>query len=62
MSKKLNYAVLYVDQIEIDEIEQKLMKLSFVLKIERSLKPLIRTDYESTIPDKEKQYDYNMGV
>lgn len=61
-SKKLKYAVLYVDQENIEEIEAKLLKLPFILKIDASYKPFIRTDFENTKPDKAKQYDYNMGI
>jgi len=63
-SKKMKYAVLYVDQTEIEKIEHRLTKLSFVLKVERSYKPFIRTDFENTKPDEAKQYDYEykMGI
>jgi uncharacterized protein YlbG (UPF0298 family) len=61
-SKKLKYAVLYVDQDKIDDIENKLKKLSFISKIDRSHKPFIRTNFEKVTPDKDKKYDYNMGI
>ncbi|MEN1966991.1 DUF2129 domain-containing protein [Lentibacillus sp. N15] len=61
-SKKLKYAVLYVDQEEVGDVEKKILKLSFVSKIERSHKPFIRTNYENAKPDKAKQYDYKMGI
>lgn len=61
-SRKLKYAVIYVDQEELETIETKLLKLSFVSKIDRSYKPFIRTNYENAKPDKAKQYDYKMGI
>ncbi|SET29933.1 Uncharacterized protein YlbG, UPF0298 family [Oceanobacillus limi] len=61
-SKKLKYAVLYVDQSAIEEIEAKLSKHSFVSRVDRSFKPDIRTDFENAKPDKAKQYDYKMGI
>ena len=61
-SQKLKYALIYVDQEKIDSIEEKLKKLSFVSKISRSQKPFIRTNYEKVKTDKDKKYDYNMGV
>ncbi|MFB4167612.1 YlbG family protein [Virgibacillus sp. JSM 102003] len=61
-SRKLKYAVIYVDQEELEMIETKLLKLSFVSKIDRSYKPFIRTNYENAKPDKAKQYDYKMGI
>ena len=42
-SKKLKYAVIYVDQENIDKIEGKLKKLPYILKTSRSQMPYIRT-------------------
>jgi uncharacterized protein YlbG (UPF0298 family) len=61
-SKKKRYAVIYVNQAEIEEVETKIMRHSFVSRIERSYKPFLRTDYENSKPDKAKQYDYKMGI
>ncbi|WP_067728266.1 YlbG family protein [Oceanobacillus damuensis] len=61
-SRRLRYAVIYVNREEIEEVEMKIMKHSFVSKIERSYKPFVRTDYENAKPDKAKQYDYKMGI
>ncbi|MBP1968215.1 uncharacterized protein YlbG (UPF0298 family) [Virgibacillus natechei] len=61
-SKKLKYAVIYVDQSELEDIEHKLLKLSFVSKVDRSAKPFIETNFENSIPDKAKEYDYKMGI
>ncbi|WP_047981371.1 YlbG family protein [Ornithinibacillus contaminans] len=61
-SRKLKYAVMYVDQDNVEEIEAKLLKYPFVSKVDRSYKPFIRTEYENAKPDKAKQYDYKMGI
>ncbi|ASN05871.1 YlbG family protein [Virgibacillus necropolis] len=61
-SKKLKYAVIYVNQEDMEDTEHKLLKLSFVSKVDRSYKPFIRTDYENAKPDKAKEYDYKMGI
>lgn len=61
-SKKLKYAVVYVDQSEIENVENKLLKHSFVSKIDRSFKPFVETNFENAKPDKAKQYDYKMGI
>lgn len=61
-SKKLKYAVIYVDRSEIEFVEKKLLKLSFVTKIDRSFKPFVQTNFENAKPDKAKQYDYKMGI
>ncbi|WP_042145041.1 YlbG family protein [Paucisalibacillus sp. EB02] len=62
VSRRLKYAVMYVDQDKIDEIETKLLKYSFVSRVDRSYKPFVRTEYENAKPDKAKQYDYKMGI
>ncbi|MFC4556996.1 YlbG family protein [Virgibacillus kekensis] len=61
-SRELKYAVIYVNQEDLESIETKLLKLSFVTKVDRSYKPFIRTDFENAKPDKAKQYDYKMGI
>ncbi|MEW9676581.1 DUF2129 domain-containing protein [Lentibacillus sp. L22] len=61
-SKKLKYAVLYVNQEDVEDTEKKLLKLNFVSKIDRSHKPFIRTNFENAKPDKAKEYDYKMGI
>lgn len=64
VSRKRKYAVVYVNQDELEQIEQKLLKHSFVTKVDRSYKPEIRTEYESSHPEeaKTKKYDYKMGI
>lgn len=61
-SKKQKYGIIYVNQSDIEEIEEKLHKLPFVRKVERSYKPFIRTDYEKKTPIQTKPYDYNVGI
>lgn len=62
VSKRLKYAVIYVNQENIDEVEKKLLRHSFISKVDRSYKPFIRTDYENSKPDEAKSYDYKMGI
>lgn len=62
VSRKMRYAVVYVDKSEIDLVEQSLLKLPFISKVERSYKPFLKTDFENAIPDKAKMYDYKMGL
>lgn len=61
-SKKQKYAVIYVNQSDIVNIENKLLKHSFVSKVDRSYKPFVETNFENAKPDKAKQYDYKMGI
>lgn len=60
-SKKLKYAVLYVNQEEIDDLMEKLSMLPFVTKVEPSYKPYVNTNYENSRPDQAKEYDYKYG-
>ena len=62
VSKKMRYAVIYVNQDDIEDIEQSMSKLSYIIKVDRSYKPFIKTDYENAKPDKAKMYDYKMGI
>jgi len=61
-SRKLKYAVLYVDQDEVEVVEEKLRNHSFISKVMQSQKPHLRTDFEKIKPDKGKKYDYHMGI
>lgn len=63
-SRKRKYAVLYVDQKDIDTIEQKILRHSFVSRVDRSYKPFVRTDFENSKKDDENdnKYDYKMGI
>lgn len=62
VSKRMRYAVIYVDQSMVEDIEAKLSRYSFVSKIERSYKSKVGTNFENAKPDKAKEYDYKMGI
>ncbi|WP_138415047.1 YlbG family protein [Aquibacillus sediminis] len=62
VSKHLKYAIIYVNQDEIEDKQQKLRRLPFVSKVDLSYKPFIRTDFENAQGDKAKEYDYKMGI
>ncbi|MDC3412810.1 DUF2129 domain-containing protein [Aquibacillus sp. 3ASR75-11] len=62
VSKSEKYAVLYVNQEDLGEIENKLNRLPFVSKTAPSFKPFIPTEYDNAKPDKAKEYDYKMGI
>ncbi|KGX88566.1 YlbG family protein [Pontibacillus litoralis] len=61
VSKKHRYAMIYVNQDEIENVTQKLNRLHYVSKVEPSYKPFIKTEYENSKPDKAKEYDYKFG-
>ncbi|GAB3799913.1 YlbG family protein [Virgibacillus kimchii] len=62
ISKKMKYAVIYVNASDIERMEEKLLKLPFVSKVERSYKPYVATDFHNAIPDQAKQYDYHSSM
>jgi len=62
VSKKMRYAVIYVNQSDIETIESKLSKYSFISKVERSYKPFVKTEFDNALPDEAKQYDYKIGI
>lgn len=62
VSVKMRYAIIYVNQDEIESIEENLNKLSFISKVERSYKPFVATTYDNPKPDQAKMYDYKMGI
>lgn len=62
VSKKLKYAVIYVNVSDLERTEKKLLKLPFVSKVDRSYKPYVKTDYQSVQPDQAKQYDFSIDT
>lgn len=62
VSMRMRYAIIYVNQTEIEEVVKKLQKLSFVSKIEQSYRPFVETTYDNPKPDQAKMYDYKMGI
>jgi len=62
VSRKMRYAVVYVNQTEIEEKMESLSKLPFIKKVDKSHKPFLKTDFENARPDKAKIYDYKMGI
>ncbi|MCU9612222.1 YlbG family protein [Caldibacillus lycopersici] len=61
ISKRLKYVVLYCDQVESEELCNKIDALSFVKKVELSYRPFLKTDFDNAKPDKAKEYDYKLG-
>src|SRR5699024_8709969 len=62
VSKKMRYAVLYVNQEEVEATIENMSKLSFISKIDVSHKPFLKTDFENALPDEAKIYDYKMSL
>lgn len=56
LSRKMNYAVLYMNADSSEEALRHLQKLPYVRKIERSYRGEIKTEYEKNVPDKTRFY------
>ena len=62
VSKKMKYAVVYCNEEEMEKTIEKLKSLNAVKEVERSMRPWVKTEYQSSVPDKEKNDDYKMGI
>ncbi len=62
ISKKMKYVILYCKQEDVPEIVEKLRSFHFVRDVQPSMWPFLRTDFEQTKSDKEKEYDYKIGI
>jgi uncharacterized protein YlbG (UPF0298 family) len=58
ISKKMRYAVLYMNADRYEDTARNVAKLAYVKKVERSLRNEIKTEYSSNGPDKTKSYTY----
>lgn len=56
VSRRMQYAVLYVNEEEVEQTAQKLEELHFVKSVERSHRKEIPTEYSKEIPDKTRSY------
>lgn len=56
LSRKMNYAVLYVNADAAEESIRNVQRLPFVRKVERSYRNEIKTEYEKNVPDKTRYY------
>ncbi|WP_078576110.1 YlbG family protein [Salipaludibacillus agaradhaerens] len=62
VSKRMKYVILYCDEEKSDETIQRLNSLHFVKDVSKSMRPWIKTEYQSSTPDKAKRDDYKMGI
>ncbi|MDQ0253841.1 uncharacterized protein YlbG (UPF0298 family) [Evansella vedderi] len=61
-SRKMKYVVMYCDGENVEETMVKLRSLHFVKEVSMSMRPWLKTEYQNSVPDKEKEYDYKMGI
>lgn len=58
ISKRMKYAVLYIDAAKEEEVKTQLSRLHYVKQIEPSFRGEIKTEYEGKLPDKTRFYSY----
>jgi uncharacterized protein YlbG (UPF0298 family) len=56
LSRKMQYAVLYVNSDSAEETVRLMQRLPYVRKIERSYRNEIKTEYDKNVPDKTRFY------
>jgi len=56
ISRRMNYAVMYMNAEAAEETVRNLQRLPFVRKVERSYRGEIKTEYEKNVPDKTRFY------
>ena len=56
ISRRMHYAVVYVDADRADDTIRNIERLPYVRKIERSYRGEIRTEYSKNVPDKTRPY------
>jgi uncharacterized protein YlbG (UPF0298 family) len=55
-SKKMNYAVLYVNKEHAEDVEANVTRLPFVKSVELSHRHEIKTEYTKNAPDKTRAF------
>ena len=60
VSRRMQYVSMYVNGEQINDIIDKVSKLDFVLRVERSHRHEIPIEYKNSKPDKAKEYDYRV--
>ncbi|ADU30874.1 YlbG family protein [Evansella cellulosilytica] len=62
VSRKMKYVVMYCDEADVQATMERLRSFSFVKDVSMSMRPWIKTEYQSAVPEKEKEFDYKMGI
>ncbi len=56
LSRRMQYAVLYMNADSADEALRNLQRLPYVRRVERSYRSEIKTEYEKNVPDQTRFY------
>lgn len=62
VSKKMKYVVVYCNQSEREQVENRIESLPYVKSVERSQIPFLKTEYQDPKQDKAKEYDYKISL
>ncbi|MBU9720467.1 MULTISPECIES: YlbG family protein [Bacillaceae] len=63
VSRKMKYVVMYCDGEKVEETMEKLQSFHFVKEVSISMRPWLKTEFENSVADeKEKEFDYKMGI
>jgi uncharacterized protein YlbG (UPF0298 family) len=60
ISRKLNYVSMYTAIDTLEETIERISRLDFVTRVERSHRHEIPIHYDNAKPDKAKEFDYKM--
>lgn len=52
MSRRMNYAVMYLNADTAEETVRLLQRLPYVRKVERSYRNELKTEFDQSVPDK----------
>lgn len=62
VSKRMKYVVLYCSQDEIHLIKKRIESLPFVKEVQLSELPFLKTEFSNSNREKEKGFEYKMGI
>ncbi|GEN35001.1 MULTISPECIES: YlbG family protein [Aneurinibacillus] len=60
ISRRLNYVAMYTAADTLDETIERISRLDFVTRVEKSHRHEIPVHYDNARPDKAKEFDYKM--
>jgi uncharacterized protein YlbG (UPF0298 family) len=60
VSRRLNYVSMYVPEDTLEQTIERISRLDFVTRVERSHRHEIPIYYDNAKPDKAKEFDYKM--
>lgn len=62
VSRKMKYVYLYCDLDRAEEVMRRLNSINAVKHVEQSMRPFIKTEYQTKAPKEVKKEEYKMGI